>query len=113
MEGGTNARRRRLVERGADRLAFITGQAQTLPSDPLPGKKKSKKKESKSFVLMAVAKSVIRSMLLSRPDLISLVVMIIVPFCSRELYACVDYLAWARLSVRIAADVLNRSAIHY
>lgn len=62
---------------------------------------------------MAVAKSVIRSMLLSRPDLISLVVMIIVPFCSRELYACVDYLAWARLSVRIAADVLNRSAIHY
>uniref|UniRef100_A0A0E0GAQ0 Uncharacterized protein n=1 Tax=Oryza nivara TaxID=4536 RepID=A0A0E0GAQ0_ORYNI len=36
MEGGTNARRRRLVERGADRLAFITGQAQTLPSDPLP-----------------------------------------------------------------------------
>lgn len=44
MEGGTNARRRRLVERGADRLAFITGQAQTLPSDPLPGKKKKKKK---------------------------------------------------------------------
>uniref|UniRef100_A0A0E0K370 Uncharacterized protein n=1 Tax=Oryza punctata TaxID=4537 RepID=A0A0E0K370_ORYPU len=36
MEGGANARRRRLVERGTDRLAFITGQAQSLPSDPLP-----------------------------------------------------------------------------
>ncbi|KAL5211231.1 hypothetical protein ABZP36_022078 [Zizania latifolia] len=37
MEDGANARRRRrLVERGSDRLAFITGQARSLPSDPLP-----------------------------------------------------------------------------
>ncbi|KAF0922107.1 hypothetical protein E2562_024679 [Oryza meyeriana var. granulata] len=36
MESGTNARRRRLVERGSDRLAFITGQAHSLPSDPPP-----------------------------------------------------------------------------
>uniref|UniRef100_A0A0D9V842 Uncharacterized protein n=1 Tax=Leersia perrieri TaxID=77586 RepID=A0A0D9V842_9ORYZ len=34
--GGANARRRRLVERGSDRLAFITGQAHSLPSDPSP-----------------------------------------------------------------------------
>ncbi|XP_006647635.3 uncharacterized protein LOC102720677 [Oryza brachyantha] len=37
MESGANARRRRrLVERGSDRLAFITGQAHSLPSDPPP-----------------------------------------------------------------------------
>ncbi|EAY76587.1 hypothetical protein OsI_04535 [Oryza sativa Indica Group] len=37
MESGANARRRRrLVDRGSDRLAFITGQAQSLPSDPSP-----------------------------------------------------------------------------
>ncbi|KAG8071725.1 hypothetical protein GUJ93_ZPchr0006g42290 [Zizania palustris] len=36
MESGANARRRRLVERGSDRLAFITGQTRSLPSDPLP-----------------------------------------------------------------------------
>uniref|UniRef100_A0A0E0JRE0 Uncharacterized protein n=1 Tax=Oryza punctata TaxID=4537 RepID=A0A0E0JRE0_ORYPU len=35
MESGANARRRRrLVDRGSDRLAFITGQAQSLPFDP-------------------------------------------------------------------------------
>uniref|UniRef100_A0A0D9VJ50 Uncharacterized protein n=1 Tax=Leersia perrieri TaxID=77586 RepID=A0A0D9VJ50_9ORYZ len=32
----TERRRRRLVERGSDRLAFITGQASSLPSDPPP-----------------------------------------------------------------------------
>jgi hypothetical protein len=39
MEGAPKAstRRRRLVERGSDRLAFITGQASVLPSDPYPG----------------------------------------------------------------------------
>jgi hypothetical protein len=40
MEGPPKAstRRRRLVERGSDRLAFITGQASALPpSDPYPG----------------------------------------------------------------------------
>jgi hypothetical protein len=40
MEGPPKAstRRRRLVERGSDRLAFITGQASVLPpSDPYPG----------------------------------------------------------------------------
>lgn len=39
MEGAPRAstRRRRLVERGSDRLAFITGQARDLPSDPYPG----------------------------------------------------------------------------
>uniref|UniRef100_A0ACD5VXB3 Uncharacterized protein n=1 Tax=Avena sativa TaxID=4498 RepID=A0ACD5VXB3_AVESA len=38
MEGPpkANTRRRRLVERGSDRLAFITGQASALPSDPYP-----------------------------------------------------------------------------
>ncbi|KAL5227530.1 hypothetical protein ABZP36_015795 [Zizania latifolia] len=38
MESGAsaNSRRRRLVERGSDRLAFITGQARSLPSDPSP-----------------------------------------------------------------------------
>ncbi|KAM0849966.1 hypothetical protein ACQ4PT_053376 [Festuca glaucescens] len=38
MEGAPKAstRRRRLVERGSDRLAFITGQASVLPSDPYP-----------------------------------------------------------------------------
>uniref|UniRef100_J3L639 Uncharacterized protein n=1 Tax=Oryza brachyantha TaxID=4533 RepID=J3L639_ORYBR len=38
MESGTNERRRRrrLGGRGSDRLAFITGQAQSLPSDPSP-----------------------------------------------------------------------------
>ncbi|KAK3166049.1 hypothetical protein QOZ80_1AG0040870 [Eleusine coracana subsp. coracana] len=33
MEKGANTRRRRLVERGTDRLAFITGQTRSLPSD--------------------------------------------------------------------------------
>ncbi|KAL6840273.1 hypothetical protein ACP4OV_030083 [Aristida adscensionis] len=36
MERGAGTRRRRLVERGSDRLAFITGQTRDLPSDPLP-----------------------------------------------------------------------------
>ncbi|KAL6614120.1 hypothetical protein ACP70R_036390 [Stipagrostis hirtigluma subsp. patula] len=36
MEKGAGTRRRRLVERGSDRLAFITGQTRDLPSDPLP-----------------------------------------------------------------------------
>ncbi|KAM3352768.1 hypothetical protein ACQJBY_024152 [Aegilops geniculata] len=38
MEGAprANTRRRRLVERGSDRLAFITGQTRDLPPDPDP-----------------------------------------------------------------------------
>ncbi|XP_062226877.1 uncharacterized protein LOC133925067 [Phragmites australis] len=36
MEKGATTRRRRLVERGSDRLAFITGQTSSLPSDPPP-----------------------------------------------------------------------------
>ncbi|VAH65922.1 uncharacterized protein LOC119269680 [Triticum dicoccoides] len=38
MEGAprANTRRRRLVERGSDRLAFITGQTRDLPPDPYP-----------------------------------------------------------------------------
>ncbi|RLN21910.1 uncharacterized protein C2845_PM07G29570 [Panicum miliaceum] len=37
MEKGTGTRRRRLVERGSDRLAFITGQTRSLSCDPIPG----------------------------------------------------------------------------
>ncbi|KAL3645902.1 hypothetical protein CASFOL_011082 [Castilleja foliolosa] len=33
--GSREARRRRIVERGADRLALITGQIQSLPPDPI------------------------------------------------------------------------------
>nr|ACG44791.1 hypothetical protein [Zea mays] len=36
MEKGAGTRRRRLVERGSDRLAFITGQTRTLSCDPIP-----------------------------------------------------------------------------
>ena len=37
MEKGAGTRRRRLVERGSDRLAFITGQTRSLSCDPIPG----------------------------------------------------------------------------
>jgi hypothetical protein len=37
MEKGANTRRRRLVERGTDRLAFITGQTSILSSDSQSG----------------------------------------------------------------------------
>ncbi|KAJ1286343.1 hypothetical protein BS78_03G346000 [Paspalum vaginatum] len=36
MEKGAGTRRRRLVERGSDRLAFITGQTRSLSCDPIP-----------------------------------------------------------------------------
>jgi hypothetical protein len=37
MEKGANTRRRRLVERGTDRLAFITGQTRSLSADAQSG----------------------------------------------------------------------------
>ncbi|EES03930.1 uncharacterized protein LOC8062366 [Sorghum bicolor] len=36
MEKGAGTRRRRLAERGSDRLAFITGQTRSLSCDPIP-----------------------------------------------------------------------------
>ncbi|CAL4946452.1 unnamed protein product [Urochloa decumbens] len=46
MEKGAGTRRRRLVERGSDRLAFITGQTRSLSCDPIPGSPSSFESDS-------------------------------------------------------------------
>jgi hypothetical protein len=46
MEKGAGTRRRRLVERGSDRLAFITGQTRSLSCDPIPGNPRERIQQS-------------------------------------------------------------------